>query len=208
MLVNYLWNMELSAALYPALCTFEIVLRNAIHDAASGYFGSDRWFEMPGVLNKDEQNVVNRVLDNLGREGKPPLVGRVVSNLMLGFWVSLLSKGYENVDSGRPHRLAWHGDDLALIRQTFPYVPRRSRSRQHIHREFNQIRLFRNSVFHHEAIWDRSDLASRHDSLLEAIDWISPSASAGVTLNDRFDEQLRNGRSVIASRLRERLGFA
>lgn len=41
---GYFWNLELSAALSPLLGTVEVALRNAIHQAASIYFGQPDWF--------------------------------------------------------------------------------------------------------------------------------------------------------------------
>jgi len=41
----YLWNKQVSAALYPLMQCLEVTLRNAIHSAASQYFATPDWFD-------------------------------------------------------------------------------------------------------------------------------------------------------------------
>ncbi len=45
MIANYLWNLELCQAIYPALHGCEVALRNSIHAAASAHYGTPYWFD-------------------------------------------------------------------------------------------------------------------------------------------------------------------
>jgi len=52
---HYLWNIALCESLYPSLQTFEVMLRNSIHEAATNAFGTPRWYESGrGILKRDE----------------------------------------------------------------------------------------------------------------------------------------------------------
>jgi hypothetical protein len=72
----------------------------------------------------------------------------------LGFWTALFNAPYE--------RALWNPPMLGLLDDTFPFVPRRSRSRRRLFQHLDTIRRLRNRMFHHEPIWNWNlpDLAS------------------------------------------------
>lgn len=169
----YAWNIALCESLYPALNGIEIALRNAIHFAADNYFSDGLWFA--GRLSWQEEDQVNKLRNKIDPSGVKHLTaGDFVSGLSLGFWVDLFKRRYEQI--------LWPW----LLRQVFPYAPRRQRDREGLYQRLNRIRGLRNRVFHHEPVWKLPDLQARHGQILETIGWISPAMLELTRLLDRF----------------------
>jgi hypothetical protein len=192
---RYLWNVALGEALYPLLESLEIVLRNSVHTAASGAFGTPMWFDehLPSgrpLLLPNEQRRVAEAKAELARRGKPVTpgaasAGQLVAELNFGFWVSLFNAPYESPREP----ILWP----RLIRSVFPHAPRRERGRKTLRARLDKIRGLRNRVFHYEPIWHRTDLFGEHDQILETIGWISPAARELARIIDRFPEVHRKG---------------
>ncbi|MGH2615979.1 MAG: hypothetical protein ACRDJC_12115, partial [Thermomicrobiales bacterium] len=185
MLVNYLWNVELSEALYPSLQTVEVSLRNSIHSAASARYRSEFWFDQPDVLMPVQRKSMQEARDGLTKLGKPHTAGRIIAAVSFGFWVHVFDRPYERAPHGSP-RLSWHDNSLAMLQAVFPHAPRRFRSRDKLRRRCDAIRDIRNRVFHYEPIWHRPFLDREHAAILDLIGWISPQMSSTVGLCDRF----------------------
>lgn len=176
-IARYLWNVALSEALYPALQTLEITLRNSLCDAITSHFIDPLWFDrQPPVLHQSELDKVAAAKRELLREKKPLEAGRIVAELNFGFWTSLLDRRYE--------RILWP----RFLKQVFPAMPRRIRTRHALSQRLNTVRKLRNRVFHHESIITSSipDLHARHKQILEVIAWISPAMGDTIALMDRF----------------------
>ena len=170
----YAWNLALCESLYPALNSFEIALRNAIHAAGTRQFGTEFWYR--DRLRKDEADRLNTLLFQLNSSGSGnPSTGDLVSSLSFGFWASLFKGTYE--------RILWP----QLLPDVFPRAPRRRRARRDISKRVDRIRRLRNRVFHHEPVWHLTDLTEQHSLILETIGWISPAVLEMTRLLDRFD---------------------
>ena len=176
----FAWNIVLCESLYPALNGFEIALRNAIHFAAIGRFGSENWFN--GRLKTQEAELLIRSRRRIDPSGLEPVVAaKLVGGLSLGFWVNLFKGRYE--------RILWP----QLLRKVFPYATKHQSSRELLYQRLNRIRRLRNRVFHHEPIWHLPDLPEQHRLILETIGWISPEMLAMTRLLDRFDSVYTRG---------------
>ena len=186
-LALYAWNVSLCESLYPSLNCAEIVLRNAIHDVASEYFGDKQWFLTH--LTGRERAIAREVNRNLTKINAEPSDGDIVSHLWFGFWVKLLSNSYESI--------LWP----QLLRAVFPNMPRRQRTVNNLHTQLDSIRILRNRVFHHEPVWHLGDLAEQHGLILETIGWISPAMLAMTRLLDRFDSVYTRGADHYAIEL-------
>jgi len=179
---RYRWNAELSMALYPALGLLEVTLRNTLHRAVAGLHGTDAWYDLgPGVLAEWEQKSVALAKDELRKQRKPDEPGRVVAELNLGFWVSLLSTNYEQ-------RL-WP----KLLKTAFPYLPRSTRTRATVAGRFQEIRRLRNRVSHHEPIYKSKSLAQQYDNIEEAIGWMVPSLLTLLPIGEGFETIFARG---------------
>lgn len=163
---NYLWNIALSDALYTILHALEIALRNGVHAAVAGILNDPDWLRSNSpVLLRREVLAVEKAENDLVQRGRNPDQGRLVAELMFGFWTGLFNRPYEQI--------FWQGGRAPLA-AVFPHAPNSFLSRQVVHRRLNDIRVLRNRVFHYEPIWNRTGLATQHNAIVETIDWISP----------------------------------
>lgn len=178
---HYAWNMALSESLYTPLQCLEVSLRNGIHDAATAYFKSDTWFDLPSVLHPPEFNKVQEAKGTLLKSKKPLDAGRIIPELTFGFWTSLFDVRYE--------KIFWPW----LLKPIVPNMPRQIRIRKNLSKRFNRIRTLRNRIFHHEPIWHWRDLPNQHSDLLEAIGWVNPAMMTFVEPFDRFKPVYNNG---------------
>ena len=196
--MRLIWNMELSQAIYPALQSVEVALRNGIHAAGTARFGAPDWFRDPAVLRlqRREQQMLDRATDQIWeRQGHspgairkgtmlPPSLPAVddhVAEMMFGFWTGLLNAPYQ--------RLLWgtRPGGVNLTAAAFPHAGRRDRQRAVIFPLVNRQRYLRNRVSHHEPIWNwRPSLADAHRETLMVLGWVSPALLAVTTLMDPF----------------------
>ena len=210
MVVNYLWNLELSEALYPSLQAVEISLRNGIHAAVSSRYGTEFWFDVPNVLLRGQARMIQKAKDKLSDEGKPHEAGRIVAALSFGFWTSLFNDPYERAPRRSPGQLAWHDrtNHPSLLLAVFPSITRRYRARRQVAQRIENIRSLRNRVYHYEPIWNRSYLDREHTFILHTIEWISPDMLKTVRISDRFDEIYHHGKAEIERKIKGAFGLA
>jgi hypothetical protein len=194
---KYLWNVSLCEALYPALQTLEVALRNTIHQAAIGRFHREDWFDGPASpLHPEEKAALSLARAELGKQGKPTDTNRIVAELTFGFWVSLLNTRYE--------QKLWP----RMLTPAFPGMPRRIRTRATLSKRLNEIRRLRNRAFHHERIAHWPNLRQCHRDIVETVGWINAQWSQVLAAADRFQETHRAGLAMIRGKLHETLGHA
>lgn len=199
MAVNYLWNIALSEALFPGLAALEVTLRSSIHHALTAREGTDMWFRTllePGQLSVYAQSHL-KLYNRLKRT--EPTSGQVVAELTFGFWTTLLSQPY--------HQTLWVPDKTALVKAVFPHLPPTPSNRHFVHQRYNDLRILRNRVMHHEPIWHRPRLYQEWEEMIEAIGWISPTTRDSILLLDHFTDTYRNGRLRIETELQARFGI-
>jgi hypothetical protein len=88
----YQLNIQISEALYPLLSSFEIVLRNSIHNSCSIHFKSENWFEQIKYPELIDQ--INIAKSKIALSNKTYSIDKLVSELTLGFWTMLFNKKY------------------------------------------------------------------------------------------------------------------
>lgn len=195
--IEYLWNLALSEALYPTLGTLEVALRNAIHAGFSEVLGTEMWFYTDGLLEPRQlRDFANARLSLYQRKHRQPTPGQIVAELSFGFWTTLLSQ---------PYHQYWAANKAHLLRQVFPNMAPPANWRHVVHGRCNAIRLLRNRVAHHEPVWRGMHVPGRgsvtlfalHAEIIEAIGWISPSVARSVAVCDRFDDVHTVGRARI-----------
>lgn len=193
-LAAYSWNIELSQSLYPALQVLEITLRNSLHQVISDHHGTDYWFELD-FLHERERKPILKAKDDLAKEKKQIEPCRIVSSLSFGFWTSLFDVRYEH------RQVLWP----KLLKSAFPYLTKSQRTRIFLSRELNKIRYLRNRIFHYEPIWHWRDLIEQHRSILMLITGLSPSAAKYLVGLDRFKETYITGKCLIQGAQETRL---
>ena len=141
-------------------------------------YGEPKWYLDPGHLLQTRTTEDIRVARmHAGRRGQQPETpGRVVAELNFGFWRFLLSNQYDTT--------LWR----YTLHRAFPgQVRRRS-----VHEAVDMLRLTRNRLAHHEAMFNRpiEDIQTTASELAGWIcpvtrSWIGAHSRAGAVLADR-----------------------
>ena len=174
----YMWNASVSAAFYFPLQALEITLRNAMHRRLSEKYGAE-WYDNPAAcLQENHCQRLEHAAQILRQKGHAITPPRVVSELSFGFWVSLLSRGYDS-------RL-WH----PALHKAFPHAPTIARTQAHT--PLRRLQGLRNRIAHHEPIFSQSRyrLRERYGDTLRIIGWISPVQRNWVVAHSRVEEVL------------------
>ncbi len=143
---RYIWATHLSASIAPALHTFEVALRNAMHSALSDYYQRADWYAIPQFFQPQEGGLIKTAIGNAKNKAKkanrPHTPDDVVSELMLGFWCGLLNSPYDT-SVFRP-----------CLSRGFRNLPAPLKVRSDLNSKVVEFKRIRNRVFHHEPIWN------------------------------------------------------
>lgn len=185
------WNTQLGHALYFPLQTFEILLRNTINAALVKEFGPDwlvqhpAWLgDLPGKTNRQRQKIEGRISEIVSRGGVAHH-NKLLSELHIGFWVSLLSSRYT--------QSLW----VPYLRHCFPHHP--SGSGEDVGKRAEKIRDLRNRVAHHEPIifveghchfLSEAEIRKQYDDIIEAVGWVCGETKNFVTFRCEFTEMV------------------
>lgn len=184
--ILYCRNVQFAEALLPSIAMFEVVLRNAVHTTLTHHTRTEWWFK-PVLHQQSYDTILKLVNDLVRRQGHPPPVGKVLSEITFGFWPKLFAHRYQDLWWGTPPRL------LARVLPHHPNVARDTRGKFEERLEY--FVALRNRVMHQEAIFQGVKALNRpvlpietlHDQLLETIGWIDADAGTLTSCLDRFD---------------------
>ena len=177
-IAHYQCNIELAESFYPCLSILEVALRNALSRELETMTGREDWYAVfpttPGLSN------LNRYITKASKQiaGRHEIVtpSKIIAELTLGFWVSLLNAEYE--------LLLWKH-----LRRAFPYMPKHLRQRKNVSSPLNSFRSFRNRVFHNESIcWSMKRVKEIHNELYQVMGWINKDLPTWALSLDRVDE--------------------
>ena len=186
-ILHYQCNLELAEAFYTSLSVFEVTLRNALCRELETMTGRTDWYAVfpttPGLARLNHY-ITQAIKQISGRHEiiTPP---KIVAELTLGFWVSLLNSEYE--------RLLWKD-----LRRAFPFMPKKDRQRKKVSAPLNSFRTFRNRVFHNESIcWNLKRVEEIHNEMITVMGWINKDVPDWLQLVDRFDAICAHIREVM-----------
>ena len=173
----YQWNIAVASAFYTPLHWLEITLRNALHHELRRYFARPDWWTA-APLADNGRRAVARAQDQVARRKAAGCPDDLVTELSLGFWVSLLSRGraYD--------RTLW----VPALHRAFPH---QSGRRHDLHAELVPILHFRNRIMHHEPI-HQLDLRNHHGTVYRLLGYVSPRISTLAAQLDRTPTLLDN----------------
>jgi hypothetical protein len=191
-LAAHTFNILLAEALYPLLQLIELGLRNNIDHAFKEKFGSN-WLSQE-FLHEKEKELVDKIRKELNERKISVYHDTIIAELNYGFWTALLKPSYESS--------VWQ----QLISKVFVRAPRKIRNRDFIFKRFNEIRLLRNRVFHHEKILCDT-LPVQHRKIHEAINWLSGDLYGVAFKIDRFPK-LYHDQGLILADLRSFHGIS
>jgi hypothetical protein len=175
-LALYGWNIQVSEAFFPVLSASEVCLRNTISARLLTLYGP-RWWEDTAFLAQIQSGkpIIKRAADNLKKKG-PVTSGGMTAELSFGFWVKMLLPRHEPV--------FWtdlYGSFAALPPQiTYDALFTRC----------DDVREFRNRVFHHEPILERN-ISQEYGQIIELITWLSPDKAQWIKRYSRVMTVLR-----------------
>ncbi len=174
-LARYLYNIELCKSLYATLNIFEVSLRNLIDRALTSFTQKIDWYDNLPLDNSSLAKIAE-AKNKIAKEGKPLTHDRIIAELTLGFWTSLITTRYSQV-----------AFQSYIIKTCFKRCPAKNRSIRNLQQTFDKIRILRNRVSHYERIIHWKDLSAQHEQLLECIRWLDESAYTLISEIDIFD---------------------
>ncbi|HJQ53477.1 MAG TPA: hypothetical protein VJ825_06505 [Gemmatimonadaceae bacterium] len=202
----YALNVAACEAFYPLLHAVEIAFRNSVDRAISARLGAsptleiDSWLDRKrSLLNeygqRDVDDAKKKLLKRAAKTGgRRPNHADLVAALDFGFWTGLLADDYVWRSSSDPR---WWPQLLPVV---FPNYKRAitMKDAKQIRSALNDLRNFRNRVFHHEPILPKSGLVRLADVqralgtqrawILNIIGWISIETRSTVESFDRLGE--------------------
>ena len=184
---NYVLNAKISENFYFLLQNLEVALRNAIYEAYKKYYPSNDFFYLHETNSRGrhtrqeihdygcwkmlcgaKHNLRNRTLND----------GKIIAELNFGFWTKLL------LSTDSRYTTMWR----TIFLDVFPnYQIQNSidSDKPAIGRKINNIRIFRNRIFHYEPVYNQSNLTQIHDDIIEVLGWINKDIQE---LNIMFDD--------------------
>ena len=170
---------ELSGGLWVHIQIFETTLRQFLAKQLTAIYGTQSWWDIPFLLNKDDYSNISKVMRRLKGKDIRITSEHIVDNLSLSFWIKLLGKRY--------HETIW----LKIIK----YMPVYPGRREDFYNKAREIRNLRNSIAHHGPIMRRS-LIRDHAYLGELTAILDPELAREVEKRSRVLDLLLNARLV------------
>lgn len=175
-ITHYRCNLQLSEAMYVSLSVFEVTLRNALCRELRQMTSRDDWYAVfpntPGLSNLNRY--ITQAAKQISGRHEQITPSKIVAELTLGFWVSLLNSEYE--------RILWKD-----LRRAFPFMPKAKRQRKNVSAPLNRFRAFRNRVFHNESIcWNINRVRDIHSEMMEVLGWMNRDVPGWLSQYDRF----------------------
>ncbi len=157
---EYKQNICLSQKYYILLSVFEISLRNAIDFYFTSKFSED-WLES-SVLHNDTKKRVEEAKNKIIQRKEEVTHDKITAELSFGFWTSLFRKSYTNILRIK---------DIESIFSNLPPREKKLINRNILDKKLNNIRKFRNRVFHYEKIINKPNYDSIENELYEMLQY-------------------------------------
>ena len=188
-IADYVLNAKISQNFYFLLQNLEVSLRNAIYDSFKKHYPNSDFFYL------FENNSFNRYKskkEKHSRECWKMLCGvkyklkhmqtlsdgKIIAERNFGFWTELLiSRDNKYTDMWR-----------RIFLDVFPNYKIKSsidKDKISIALKIDDIRNFRNRIFHYEPIYNQSDLIKKHIDIFDILTWLNEDMKI---LNELFDE--------------------
>lgn len=163
----YEWNAEVSSALLLPMHYFEVILRNAVHEAISLAY-QEQW-PWDGSFVSSVRSKVGwyQPKQDLRKNAlRYSTTGKVIPEVKFAFWEQMFTASYDDA-LWKPH-----------LGTVFPHLPLTSgvpSAARSIHTHIEKVRRIRNRVAHHEPIFSQNIPA-----VLDAIHMVSAYRSTSV----------------------------
>lgn len=185
----YEFNVIMAQSCHTSLEGFEVLLRNKIHYIFSKVFGTNEWYNV--WLTSDKYSDFHKtILDTKGklnRRKEDVNPDKMVAEFTLGFWVMMFNLKYE--------RLLWKP-----LRNVFANLPKKEKQRAVIASKLNNIRKFRNRIYHFEPIaWNVNAMKNNYKNICDVMLWMNKDYSEWVKKRCGFDNELSTQITILKS---------
>ena len=164
---EYKENLLLSKSFYLPLSVLEISLKNSIDNHFAKQIGID-WLFDKDFIKQQLQYKINNAIKILNQNNKTYNKNKILnhnnlmSELSFGFWIILLKKPYQQY---------LRYNDLKQIFSNLPSSKDKKINRHFVFTKLNKIRLFRNKVFHHDRIINKSEYKTMMSEIYEVLSY-------------------------------------
>ncbi len=189
----YAINAKISAAFLVDLHYLEIALRNKFDVELTAGFNSPQWYldaRFISFLDQRGQDILRKAQRDAAKgqsRGQPVPAGKVIAELMFGFWLNLTDPSLE-------HSL-W----VPYLHKAF--LPRTPPRRSALNNSLEKLRQLRNRVAHHEPIF-HMDLLGTHKILQDALSLLCPATARVMSETSLVKQEV-----IAMSRFRNRRKF-
>lgn len=167
-LALYMWNAAMGQAFHFPIQAVEVSLRNCINPILVQEFGQN-WWSAPKFrswITHERATDLDQARRRLIARNLPQVTDQYVATLSLGFWVGMIETRY---NPG-----LWN----KRIRDAFPNYPK-SQRHDGIYAAAKLMLDFRNEIFHHDSIVNRS-LSNDFSNMMTLLKWICLETEAWV----------------------------
>lgn len=191
-------NLRLGQAFYPLLNLFEISFRNTINSQLSNYFTDGDWIinQKTGFMSDSSlrrgkfylRNQVNNAEQKIIGNGQIVTAGKIIAEQSFGFWTSFFS----------PAHYGLIGGDVIHCFRFKPTVANRST----ISVKLNDIRGFRNRIYHNEPICldgtgvSFTKVRTIKQDLMDLANWIDPDLMDYLSCYDSIESVIRKAQRI------------
>ena len=156
---EYFDNLKLCKNYYIPLSLVEIALRNSLNNHFNVKV-SENWLLDKKFIQPQHQSKIDVSIRLLKIEGKHIVQDNILAELSFGFFVTFFKAAYKNY---------FRYNDLKQIFPNLPSSKDKSINRHFIFTKLNNIRLFRNKVFHHDKIIAKQDYKNMMTEIYEVL---------------------------------------
>ncbi len=178
----YLWSQNASASLYPLMQHLEVLLRNTIDNEARKRFGDYWWDNITVDTTKSNhnnfKNGIQSAIKNLERAWRAtektklgiPLAGTlpstskvpvfnhddIVAATAFGTWKEVLIPAHHTSSVTEQEHFLWPKSIGKVFRKYSVFNNSPNKAREDILNVVNELKDYRNRIFHHDCIWVKS----------------------------------------------------
>lgn len=190
----YRINLRIAQSFYPVLNLFEIFIRNAINQQIASHFVDSNWIitEKNGFMSDNSlrgsryflKNSIIKSEQKIRRMGGTITSGKVIAEQSFGFWTRLFDTHHYKLLRGS-------------IIHCFPNKPANV-NRNIINQKLNNIREFRNRIYHNEPICfnrdsiDFTEAINIKNEIYELLEWMDHDLVAYVDYFDGITAKINN----------------
>lgn len=163
----YMWNMNISASLFPLIATIEIAMRNKVVARLESSFSATWWRneDFHASLGTKGKGILLRAENAIKQRDKTPDSGRMTAELTFGFWQNMFLAKYEAA--------LWRSLHL-----DFADLPSWVMLAE-LYKRTKQVNDLRNRISHHEPMM-RTNISQSFADALTVLSWMSREKAAWI----------------------------